>query len=74
MLSDISKLFDQEVLNELRCEAGGIQTVLRNCHQVFRGKSTKVTSLGYVQQFRQFNPFIYFYSSKWDGANTRLAR
>ena len=39
-LSEVSELFDQKVLNELRSGAGGIQTVLKNSqgHQVFKGK------------------------------------
>ena len=34
----MSELFDQDVLAQLRCEAGGIKTVLRNSHQIFKGE------------------------------------
>ena len=37
-LSEVSELFDQNVLRQLRCEAGGIKTVLRNSHQIFKGE------------------------------------
>jgi hypothetical protein len=37
-LSEVSELFDQDVLAQLRCEAGGIKTVLRNSHQIFKGE------------------------------------
>jgi tRNASer (uridine44-2'-O)-methyltransferase len=37
-LSEVSELFDQDVLRQLRCEAGGIKTVLRNSHQIFKGE------------------------------------
>lgn len=36
-LGEVSKLFDHALLQQLRCEAGGIKTVLRNSHQIFKG-------------------------------------
>ena len=38
----MSELFDQNILRQLRCEAGGIKTVLRNSHQIFKGEFLEV--------------------------------
>jgi len=37
-LRDIGGMFDKEVLSQLKSENGGLQTVLRNCADVFCGK------------------------------------
>jgi len=31
-------MFDKEILSQLKCENGGLQTVLKNCADVFCGK------------------------------------
>jgi len=31
-------MFDKEILSQLKCENGGLQTVLKNCGDVFCGK------------------------------------
>ncbi len=36
-LNDAAKLFDPETLRQMKKGCGGLQTVLRNCHQVFEG-------------------------------------
>jgi len=36
-LREIAALFDREVLQGLKKEFGGLQTLLRNQHQVFQG-------------------------------------
>lgn len=36
-LSKAAGMFDREVLSQLKRECGGLQTLLRNCHQVFQG-------------------------------------
>ena len=36
-LSEVAAMFDKEVLQGLRKEFGGLQTLLRNQHQVFQG-------------------------------------
>ena len=41
-LSEVSQLFDQNILRQLRCEAGGIKTVLRNSHQIFKVQGGRV--------------------------------
>ena len=41
-LCDIGSMFEKEILSQLKSEHGGLQTVLRNCADVFCGKfSTK---------------------------------
>jgi len=37
-LSDIGDMFDKELLSQLKYENGGLQTVLKNCADVFCGK------------------------------------
>lgn len=37
-LSDVVKLFDKDVLKQLKSECGGLQTLLRNHNSVFNGK------------------------------------
>ena len=39
-LGDIVKLFDQDVLKQLKSECGGLQTLLRNHNSVFNGNSS----------------------------------
>ena len=41
-LSEVSQLFHQNILRQLRCEAGGIKTVLRNSHQIFKVQGGRV--------------------------------
>ena len=36
-LNEAVKMFDRDVLRELKREFGGLQTLLRNEHQVFQG-------------------------------------
>ena len=38
-LEDVVKLFDDETMQQLKNECGGMQTLLRNNHQLFHGKS-----------------------------------
>lgn len=38
LLPDVAALLDREVLHKLKKECGGLQTLLRNQHQVFRGR------------------------------------
>jgi len=37
-LCEIGGMFDKEMLSQLKSENGGLQTVLRNCADVFCGK------------------------------------
>lgn len=37
-LCDIGDMFDKEILSQLKSENGGLQTVLKNCADVFCGK------------------------------------
>lgn len=50
-LGDIVKLFDQDVLKQLKSECGGLQTLLRNHNSVFNGNS----SLFYVYSLAFFS-------------------
>jgi hypothetical protein len=80
-LSEVSELFDQDVLSQLRCEAGGIKTVLRNSHQIFKGEFLEYTQRANdvimhetctVPQNMQI--VFAFSSSRWYSDNTGLAR
>ena len=44
-LSEAAALFDSRVLSQLKKEYGGLQTLLRNEHQIFKGNSA-LNSLG----------------------------
>ena len=37
-LSDVGRMFDKDLLSQLKCEHGGLQTVLKNCADVFRSE------------------------------------
>ena len=39
-MCDIGDMFDKEILSQLKREHGGLQTVLKNCADVFCGKFT----------------------------------
>ena len=75
-LSEVSELFDQDVLRQLRCEAGGIKTVLRNSHQIFKGEFLESQRRHYgtctVPQNMQI--VFAFSSSRWYSDNTGLER
>lgn len=43
-LSEIAAHLDKDVLKTLRNECGGLQTLLRNNHQVFEGKDKRLFS------------------------------
>ena len=40
-LGDVIKLFDAETLKRLKSECGGMQTLLRNNHQLFHGQCSE---------------------------------
>ena len=40
LLSNAVKLFNYDVMQELKSSAGGLQTLLRKRHDVFRSKKT----------------------------------
>ena len=50
-LSDIASWFDSPTLRHLKSECGGLQTLLRNKHQIFRG-------LYLVQRFISFKHYV----------------
>jgi hypothetical protein len=37
-LGDVAKMFDRSSLSQLKNECGGLQTLLRNKHQIFMGR------------------------------------
>ena len=37
-LGEVVKLFDKEVLKQLKSECGGLQTLLKNHNNIFHGK------------------------------------
>ncbi len=41
-LAEVSKLFEREVLQELKAQHGGLQTLLRNHHQAFEVRGGRV--------------------------------
>ena len=43
-VSEVAGLLEQETLRRLKKECGGLQTLLKNNHQVFRGSRTRHTS------------------------------
>lgn len=47
-LSDVVKLFDKDVLKQLKSECGGLQTLLRNHNSVFNGKSLNYFSVSLI--------------------------
>lgn len=40
-MEEVARELDRETLRRLKRECGGLQTLLRNSHQVFEGKGTK---------------------------------
>lgn len=42
-LAEVAAELNPETLQRLKCECGGLQTLLRNSHQVFEGKIYEVT-------------------------------
>lgn len=58
-VSEVAGLLEQETLRRLKKECGGLQTLLKNNHQVFRGSRTRHTSSQLSLNNNRGSLFIY---------------
>ena len=41
-MSDVAAMLSKEILGHMKNECGGLQTLLKSSHHIFRGKSNRI--------------------------------